>query len=101
MNGKIQIQYSFYRPGRPKMNCTLFQTTNNELKRGRSRKLITEESLNKKKKYEHERKCNGEAIPDEQPLLVSGGVMRDYQLKGYQWMATLYENGINGKFIPV
>ena len=23
--------------------------------------------------------------------------MRDYQLKGYNWMATLYENGINGK----
>jgi ATP-dependent DNA helicase len=22
--------------------------------------------------------------------------MRDYQIKGFQWMATLYENGING-----
>jgi len=29
-------------------------------------------------------------------LLLSGGIMRDYQLKGYSWMATLYENGING-----
>ena len=55
--------------------------------------------LRKKKKYEHERKFNGEPIPDDQPLLLSGGIMRDYQLKGYNWMATLYENGINGMFV--
>ena len=55
-----------------------------------------EESSNKKKKVE-ERTCNGQRIPDDQPLLLSGGIMRDYQLKGYQWMATLYENGINGE----
>ena len=56
-----------------------------------------EESSNKKKKVE-ERTCNGQRIPDDQPLLLSGGIMRDYQLKGYQWMATLYENGINGEY---
>ena len=39
------------------------------------------------------RTWNGQDIPDEQPLLLTGGVMRDYQLKGYQWMASLYENG--------
>jgi SNF2 family DNA or RNA helicase len=30
--------------------------------------------------------------------------MRDYQLEGYEWMATLWENGINGilgKFNPM
>ena len=64
------------------------------------------------------RKFNGEDIPVDQPLLVSGGIMRDYQLEGkkiarfhvifvkftisrfffsgYQWMANLWENGING-----
>ena len=28
------------------------------------------------------RKFNGEDIPVDQPLLVSGGIMRDYQLEG-------------------
>ncbi len=31
-----------------------------------------------------------------QPELVSGGVMRGYQLEGLQWLITLYENGLNG-----
>ena len=61
--------------------------------------MAEEEQPRKKKKYEHERKFDGELIPDDQPLLLSGGIMRDYQLKGYNWMATLYENGINGKLL--
>ncbi len=24
------------------------------------------------------------------------GIMRDYQLEGYEWMTSLWENGING-----
>lgn len=43
-----------------------------------------------------QRTFDGQDIPEEQPLLLSGGIMRDYQVKGYTWMATLYENGING-----
>ncbi|KAI9696277.1 MAG: hypothetical protein M1836_005830 [Candelina mexicana] len=31
-----------------------------------------------------------------QPELVSGGIMRGYQLEGLQWLITLYENGLNG-----
>lgn len=31
-----------------------------------------------------------------QPETVSGGVMRNYQLEGLYWLATLYENGLNG-----
>ena len=54
------------------------------------------EQMAKKKKTNGSREFKGEAIADEQPLLLTGGVMRDYQLKGYQWMATLFENGING-----
>jgi len=38
----------------------------------------------------------GQDINDDQPLLLSGGVMRDYQVKGYLWMTSLWENGING-----
>ncbi|KAI9683443.1 MAG: hypothetical protein M1829_005515 [Trizodia sp. TS-e1964] len=31
-----------------------------------------------------------------QPDLVTGGVMRSYQLEGLDWLKTLYENGLNG-----
>ncbi len=42
------------------------------------------------------RTVNGQTIPEKQPLLVTGVVMRPYQLEGYEWMTMLYENGING-----
>ena len=42
------------------------------------------------------RSHNGRTIPDEQPTLVSGGIMRDYQIEGLQWMINLDQNGING-----
>ncbi|KAJ2077251.1 chromatin remodeling complex Adenosinetriphosphatase [Coemansia sp. RSA 988] len=32
----------------------------------------------------------------ETPSYVSGGTMRDYQLRGLNWMISLFENGING-----
>ena len=28
--------------------------------------------------------------------VVTGGEMRDYQIRGLNWMISLYENGING-----
>ena len=31
-----------------------------------------------------------------QPDLVTGGVMRKYQLEGLEWLTSLYENGLNG-----
>ncbi|OCK78189.1 ISWI chromatin-remodeling complex ATPase ISW2 [Lepidopterella palustris CBS 459.81] len=31
-----------------------------------------------------------------QPRLVTGGIMRSYQLEGLEWLISLYENGING-----
>ena len=31
-----------------------------------------------------------------QPALVTGAVMRKYQVEGVLWMASLYENGLNG-----
>ena len=38
----------------------------------------------------------GRGIPSNQPLLLTGGIMRDYQLESYEWMSTLWEDGING-----
>ncbi|KAF2220960.1 SWI/SNF chromatin remodeling complex component [Elsinoe ampelina] len=32
----------------------------------------------------------------KQPGLVSGGLMRTYQLEGLDWLISLYENGLNG-----
>merc|ERR1711997_583373 len=69
--------------------------TKNNLKRTRTTNS-DDVQAKKKKKYDHIRKYGDDEISDEQPLLLSGGLMRDYQLKGYSWMATLYENGING-----
>eukprot|EP00842_Homolaphlyctis_polyrhiza_P000073 jgi/Hompol1/1066/HPOL_005504-RA len=40
-----------------------------------------------------------ESIPkrqSRQPLLVSGGEMREYQLVGMEWLISLYDNGLNG-----
>ena len=32
----------------------------------------------------------------KQPELVTGGLMRTYQLEGLEWLQSLYENGLNG-----
>jgi len=42
------------------------------------------------------RLVNGEKVSDLQPQLFTGGVLREYQIKGYTWMKSLFENGING-----
>ncbi|KAI5779282.1 SWI/SNF chromatin remodeling complex component [Geopyxis carbonaria] len=34
--------------------------------------------------------------PATQPKLVTGGIMKDYQLEGLYWLVSLYENGLNG-----
>jgi SWI/SNF-related matrix-associated actin-dependent regulator of chromatin subfamily A member 5 len=33
---------------------------------------------------------------EESPKYITGGEMRDYQIRGLNWMISLYENGING-----
>lgn len=32
----------------------------------------------------------------KQPSLLRGGMLRDYQLAGVNWLISLYENGVNG-----
>jgi len=71
--------------------------------KGRKRKIVEQQSVDspsgsKKMKTDipAERFFNGQKISDRQPILLSGGVMRSYQLDGYEWLAKLYENGING-----
>jgi len=57
-----------------------------------------DEKENKKAKVEKDtaRTFEGRDVPYNQPLLLTGGIMRDYQMEGYEWMASLWENGING-----
>jgi ATP-dependent DNA helicase len=31
-----------------------------------------------------------------QPALITGAIMKDYQLEGLDWLVSLYENGLNG-----
>jgi len=33
---------------------------------------------------------------DESPYYIQNGELRDYQIRGLNWMISLYENGING-----
>lgn len=33
---------------------------------------------------------------EDSPKYITGGTMRDYQIRGLNWMISLYENGING-----
>ena len=42
------------------------------------------------------RKFEGRSIPVEQPLLISGGIMKPYQIEGMIWMAQLRKVGANG-----
>ncbi|KAF9127775.1 hypothetical protein BGW39_005635 [Mortierella sp. 14UC] len=62
---------------------------------------LTKDTLKKQKQVETitEAKASTPAqrvISARQPKLVTGGVLRDYQLAGVEWMVSLYENGLNG-----
>ncbi|KAK9249174.1 SNF2 family N-terminal domain-containing protein [Lipomyces tetrasporus] len=54
------------------------------------REAATEESKGAKP-LSHPRSASA-----RQPALVTGGVLRDYQLAGVEWLISLYENGLNG-----
>ena len=49
------------------------------------------------KQDEFTRMVNGERVSDLQPDLFTGGMLREYQVKGFTWMKNLFENGINGR----
>jgi len=69
---------------------------NKKMKIGDEAAATSDQSEVAKNRNEHQRKFEGKDIPANQPLLLTGGIMRSYQLEGYEWMATLWENGING-----
>ncbi|XP_048238060.1 lymphocyte-specific helicase-like [Haliotis rufescens] len=42
------------------------------------------------------RMIGGQEALAGQPLMFSGGVLRQYQMNGYNWLKVLFENGVNG-----
>ncbi|KAF6208767.1 hypothetical protein GE061_014507 [Apolygus lucorum] len=38
----------------------------------------------------------GVEVNEEQPILLEGACMRDYQLAGFNWLKSLFETGMNG-----
>ncbi|KAM6956225.1 lymphoid-specific helicase [Aplochiton taeniatus] len=43
-----------------------------------------------------DRTFEGQPLPTQQPRLVTGALMRWYQIEGIEWLRMLWENGING-----
>lgn len=58
-----------------------------------SKAIIEEKSAMKKSKGDPITKPS---ISARQPSLVTGGILRDYQLAGVEWLVSLWENGLNG-----
>lgn len=61
------------------------------------------ERSSKRRKLENQNNSASVANPDvasqpafKQPELITGAVLKDYQLIGVQWLSTLFLNGING-----
>jgi len=65
-------------------------------KKRKTEDVVEDQDDVKKNRNEKNRQFEGKDIPNNQPLLLTGGIMRNYQLEGYEWMSTLWENGING-----
>ncbi|TSK22805.1 Lymphoid-specific helicase [Bagarius yarrelli] len=66
--------------------------SNTDIK-GRLSEVVRE---NAKEMLDPERTVNGQPVPLQQPKLLTGGVMRWYQVEGIEWLRMLWENGING-----
>ena len=43
-----------------------------------------------------ERLFSGQKVPNAQPELLTGGILRNYQVTGYQWLKVLFDNAVNG-----
>ncbi|KAJ1932325.1 chromatin remodeling complex Adenosinetriphosphatase, partial [Linderina macrospora] len=62
----------------------------------RHRKTEKEEDAELLRESSPEEEMKVQQTFTESPAYVTGGTMRDYQLRGLNWMISLFENGING-----
>ncbi|KAJ2685869.1 putative ATPase [Coemansia spiralis] len=65
-------------------------------KRARNRLTVSAGDDRKEEASVEPLAIDGEQVSARQPRLITGGIMRDYQLEGMEWLASLYENGLNG-----
>ncbi|KAG5883525.1 hypothetical protein JTB14_019292 [Gonioctena quinquepunctata] len=56
----------------------------------------TEQEEDEELLAETNQKCKPTIRFDASPFYIKNGEMRDYQVRGLNWMISLYENGING-----
>uniref|UniRef100_A0A665UE28 SWI/SNF related, matrix associated, actin dependent regulator of chromatin, subfamily a, member 5 n=1 Tax=Echeneis naucrates TaxID=173247 RepID=A0A665UE28_ECHNA len=81
------------KPGRPRIKKDEKQ---NLLSAGDNRHRRTEQEEDEELLNESTKTTNVCARFDESPSYIKTGKMRDYQIRGLNWLISLYENGING-----
>ncbi|KAI4872532.1 hypothetical protein NFI96_016760, partial [Prochilodus magdalenae] len=81
------------RVGRPR---TKLDEKQNLLSVGDNRHRRTEQEEDEELLSESRKAANLLVRFEESPSYVKNGALRDYQIRGLNWMISLYENGING-----
>lgn len=79
------------KPGRPKK-----ATSERKTSAGDNRHRMTEQEEDEELLAEVTKNTKIITRFEESPTYITGGEMRDYQIRGLNWMIGLYENGING-----
>nr|DBA21016.1 TPA: hypothetical protein GDO54_017741 [Pyxicephalus adspersus] len=79
--------------GRPRIKKDEKQTL---LSAGDNRHRRTEQEEDEELLSESRKTSNVCVRFEESPSYIKGGTLRDYQIRGLNWMISLYENGING-----
>ncbi|KAK2852316.1 hypothetical protein Q7C36_007517 [Tachysurus vachellii] len=81
------------KPGRPRIKKDEKQ---NLLSAGDNRHRRTEQEEDEELLSESNKAANVCTRFDDSPSYVKSGKLRDYQVRGLNWLISLYENGING-----
>ncbi|XP_067850488.1 SWI/SNF-related matrix-associated actin-dependent regulator of chromatin subfamily A member 5 isoform X1 [Heptranchias perlo] len=81
------------KPGRPRVKKDEKQTL---LSAGDYRHRRTEQEEDEELLSENSKTTNVCTRFEESPSYIKGGKLRDYQIRGLNWLISLYENGING-----
>ncbi|XP_073498389.1 SWI/SNF-related matrix-associated actin-dependent regulator of chromatin subfamily A member 5 [Phyllobates terribilis] len=81
------------KPGRPRLKKDEKQ---NLISAGDNRHRRTEQEEDEELLTENAKTTNVCTRFEDSPSYVKGGTLRDYQVRGLNWLISLYENGING-----